>query len=641
MADTTDQKSSTSKPPRTALRLWPGVVAAVLLVLVRFAVPAVASESMPVAMIGAVVAALVILVWWVFFSRALWSERLGAIAVMIGALFVTSRLVHPSIAGGAMGALLYIWAIPLLTLALVAAAAAGRRLASGARRASIVAAILLASGLCTLVRTDGTTSDLIGSDFHWRWTPTAEERLLAQPRREPLAPASVPVASAPSEVPVPAAGDKPLDSARTAPTAPPSATAVAKTPEERPAAKAVDTLATLPSAPPAMKTPVKWPGFRGSDRDGIVRGVRVATGWSATPPLELWRRPIGPGWSSFAAGGDLLYTQEQRGEHEVVVCYDATTGEPVWIHRDAVRFYESNGGAGPRGTPALSGGRVYTVGATAIVNALDARTGAVVWSRNASSDTGAKLPVWAFTSSPLVVDDLVIVAASGRLVAYDLATGRPRWKGPTGRGGSYSSPHLVTIDGIRQILLLSGAGATSVAVAEGAQLWEHAWPGSPIVQPAVTGDGDVLVTTADAMGGVGTRRLAVTQGPGGWKVEERWTSRGLKPYFNDYVVHKGHAFGFDGTILSCINLEDGERKWKGGRYGNGQLVLLPDQDLMLVLSEEGELALVTATPDKFSELARFKAIEGKTWNHPVLIGDVLLVRNGEEMAAFRLTLESH
>ena len=179
----------------------------------------------------------------------------------------------------------------------------------------------------------------------------------------------------------------------------------------------------------------------------------------------------------------------------------------------------------------------------------------------------------------------------------------------------------------------------STVPSDGTQLWEHAWPGTPIVQPALTADGDVLITTADAMGGLGTRRLAITHGPAGWKVEERWTSRGLKPYFNDFVVHKGHAFGFDGSILACIELEDGKRKWKGGRYGNGQLVLLPDQDLLLVLSEEGELALVGATTDQFRELARFPAIEGKTWNHPVLVGDVLLVRNGEEMVAFRLSLQ--
>ncbi len=309
----------------------------------------------------------------------------------------------------------------------------------------------------------------------------------------------------------------------------------------------------------------------------------------------------------------------------------------MWRHRDAARFWESNGGAGPRATPTLSDGRVYTFGATGILNALDAGDGAVVWSRNAASDTGTKVPTWGFASSPLVVDDVVIVAASGALAAYDLATGNPRWFGPIRRRAT-ARHMLATIDGVAQILLLSAPGAISVAPADGTLLWKHAWPGDAIVQPAVTADGDVLIGSDRQTGGVGMRRIAVAHGPGGWTVEERWTSTGLKPYFNDFVVHKGHAFGFDGSILACIDLEDGKRKWKGGRYGHGQLVLLPDQDVLLVLSEEGELALVGATPDQFTELARFPAIEGKTWNHPVLVGDVLLVRNGQEMAAFRLSL---
>jgi len=277
---------------------------------------------------------------------------------------------------------------------------------------------------------------------------------------------------------------------------------------------------------------------------------------------------------------------------------------------------------------------VYTLGATGIVNVLDARDGAVVWSRNAAADTGAKLPMWGFAGSPLVVDDLVIVAASGALIAYDIATGTPRWAGPTG-GEGYSSPQLLTIDGVRQALLVNGAGVTGVALADGTRLWEHHWQGYPIVQPAQTADGNILISVTESSG---VRRIAVTHEPGGWTVTERWTSLGLKPYFNDFVVHKGHVFGFDGFILACIDVEDGKRMWKGGRYGSGQLVLLPDQDVLLVLSEEGEVALVRAAPDKFTELARFPAIQGKTWNHPVLVGDVLLARNGQEMVAFRLSL---
>ena len=188
-------------------------------------------------------------------------------------------------------------------------------------------------------------------------------------------------------------------------------------------------------------------------------------------------------------------------------------------------------------------------------------------------------------------------------------------------------------------MLLNGAGAIGVVPSDGTVLWQYAWPGDGMLQPAMIADGDFLIGSGSGLSAnSGTRRVTVAHGADGWKVNERWTSAGLKPYFNDFVVHAGHAFGFDGSILAAIDLGDGKRKWKGGRYGHGQLVLLPDQDLLLVLSEEGEVALVKAATDQFTELARFKAIDGKTWNHPVLVGDVLLVRNGEEMAAFRLTL---
>jgi len=561
------------------LRLWPGVVIVVLQWLVWFVVPIVVPDAIAVAIgvFGGLFGGLAIVVWWAFFSRAPRSERWGAVVLMIVALVATSRILHESIGTGLQGMMFFVYAIPVLSLAFVVWAVAGRRLSDGPRRAMMVVTILLACGVWTLVRSNGITGDA-GADFAWRWAETPEERLLAQ------------------------AGDESM---------------------------------ALPSTPAAEETGADWPGFRGPDRDGIIPGVRIETDWSQSPPVELWRRPIGPGISSFAVHGNLLYTQEQRGDDEVVACYNATTGDPVWRHRDAARFWDSHAGAGPRSTPTLSDGRVYTFGGTGILNVLDAGDGSVVWSRNAASDTDVKIPGWGFTSSPLVVDVVVIVAVAGQLAAYDLATGDPRWFGPNG-GAGYSSPHLLTIDGVAQILLLSKAGATSVTPADGTLLWEHPWPpGVRIVQPALTAHGDILVSGGE---GTGMRCIAVAHEPGGWTVEERWTSIRLKPYFSDFVVHEGHAFGFDGRILACIDLEDGKRKWKGGRYGHGQLVLLPDQDLLLVVSEQGELALVAATPDQFTELARFPAIEGKTWNHPVLVGDLLLVRNGQEMVAFRLSL---
>ncbi len=612
------------------LRLWPGVVAAVLLVLVRFGLPIVVPDASAYGVMGGLAGGLVIILWWLFFSRAPWAERLGALVLMIVALFATARLVHISIAKGMMGMMLPVFAIPILCLALVAWAVASRHLSNGPRRAWMVAAILLACGAFTLLRTGGITA-AADSDFHWRWSETPEERLLAQAGDEPATLPSTPAAAVtPEKQAVAQAGAEPAAVPGDA-----AAPAAAETPEEPPMAQAGAEPAAVPGA---AETGADWPGFRGPQRNGIVRGVRIETDWAASPPVELWRRPIGPGWSSFAVRGDHVYTQEQRGDDEVVASYNLTTGEPVWRHRDAARFWESNAGAGPRGTPTLSNGRVYTLGATGILNALDASDGAVVWSRNAASDTGAKLPGWGFAGSPLVLDDVVIVATAGKLAAYDLATGDPRWFGPDG-GGGYSSPHLATIGGVPQILLLKAAGVISVAPADGTLLWEHPYSGDGIVQPALTAEGDVLIGTGSGMGSEnGTRRIAVARGPGGWTAEARWTSIGLKPYFNDFVVHEGHAFGFDGSHLASIGLEDGKRKWKGGRYGHGQIVLLPDQDLLLVLSEKGDLALVQAVPDQFTEIARVPAIEGKTWNHPVLAGDVLLVRNDQEMAAFRLPL---
>lgn len=574
----TPEQTVPPTPPKR-LRLWPGVIAVVLQWVAWFVVPVLFPRAAPIGLLVGMVCALAIVLWWMFFSRAPWSERVGALVLMIIALIGTKRIVHESIAGGGMGMLLYILAIPVLSLALVAWAVVTRRFSAGPRRAALVVATLLACGVFTIIRTGGLTAEF-DNDIHWRWSKTPEQLLVAQTPEEPAAAA--------------------------------------------PAA---------PVAAPISAT--DWLGFRGSQRDSIIRGVRIKTDWSASPPVQLWRRPVGPGWSSFAVHDGRFYTQEQRGDDEIVACHDVATGKLVWRHLDRARFWESNAGPGPRATPTLSNGRVYTQGGTGIVNVLEAANGNVVWSRNAVNDTGAKVPAWGIAGSPLVVNDIVVVAAAGNLVAYDLASGKPRWTGPAGRTG-YSSPQLLTINGVPQIVLLHSNGATSVAAADGKLLWEHEWPGEPIVQPAVTASGDLLISVSESSG---IRRIGVAQGSGGWTVQERWTSEELNPWFNDFVVHNGHVYGFNGSTLACIDLENGKLKWTGKRYGYGQMILLSDQDLLVVLSEQGALALVKATPDQFTAIAQFPALEGKTWNHPVLAGDVLLVRNDHEMAAFRLALE--
>jgi outer membrane protein assembly factor BamB len=610
---TAGPESSSEKP----LRLWPGVAGAIIVVFARFVIaPLVPGGGLVGLLVGTAGAALILL-WWLFFSRAPWVERIGVV-LLIGLAAVMTRLfVHPSI-GGAAGGMLFALLLPTTVPPfLVAGAILSWRSSRGVRWATMAAAILLGSGVWILARTDGIKGEAI-PQIAWRWTPTAEERLLTAARDETLSSPSAPTAPRPA--------DSSVARDATAATA-------------KPPIPAGDPGPPNPGKPPVaapVVAPILWSGFRGPERNAALDGVRINSDWNAAKPMQVWRRRVGPGWSSFAVAGELIFTQEQRGDHELISAYRLSTGEPVWRHLDAARFYESAGGAGPRGTPTVHDGRVYAMGATGIVNALDARTGARIWTRNAERDTGARRPDWGFAASPLVVGDVLVAAASGRLAAYDLTSGTPRWTRRT-TGGGYSSPHLATLAGVPQILLMNGGGITSVGL-DGSILWaNHSENGIGIVQPRVLEDGSVLAAPGELLRGLGVGRLAVSRAPDGtWKVEERWTSRGLKPYFNDFVVHKGHAYGFDGTILSAINLETGERVWKGGRYGAGQMLLLPQQDLLLVVSEEGDLVLVAASPDQHTEIAKFKAIEGKTWNHPVLVGDVLLVRNGEEMAAFRL-----
>jgi len=593
------------------LRIWPAL--AIFAVQVAGVALAPMFEDPIIIGLGTIVGGAVLtLLWWVFFSRAPWLERLGAIALMVPLALLTKRVADISIAGAGQGFLVYIMTLPFFAFALMVWTLTTRRLDTVARRASLAAVLVLACAPMLLIRTDGVGGP---NPFHWRWTPTSEEILLTR-GEEPIAPLPATTPEAPSEAP----GTR-HEARGTRHEAPPEAPG---TRQEAPA----EARGTRHEAP-------EWPGFRGPLRDGVIHNVRINTDWTSSPPSELWRRPVGPGWSSFAVRGDLLYTQEQRGEEELVSCYRVSTGQPVWRHRDAVRFYESNGGAGPRATPTIHQDRVFAHGATGILNALDAQTGKLIWTRNVAADTKREVPFWGIASSPLVINDLVVVAAASTLAAYDVSNGDLTWQGPR-YGGGYSSPHRLTLDGVEQIVLLGGPGAISVNPPDGKVLWIHDWEPGPMVQPALTEDGDILVNHVVATGGVATRRLHVSRVNGEWKQEERWTSNGLKPNFNDFVVHKGHAYGFDNNILASINLETGQRAWKGGRYGNGQMVLLKDQDLLLVTSEDGELALVSATPDKYTEVAKMRIFESKTWNHPVIVRDLLLVRNGEEMAAFRL-----
>jgi len=389
-----------------------------------------------------------------------------------------------------------------------------------------------------------------------------------------------------------------------------------------------------------------YPRFLGATGRAEVEGVRLARDWEASPPKLLWKQPIGAGWSAFATVGDFALTQEQRGDQELVACYDLKTGKMLWSHADAGRFDDFMGGLGPRATPTIDEGRVYAQGATGMLNCLDGASGKLLWSKNILEDNGAVNVQWGKSGSPLISGKLVIVSAGGpdgkSLVAYDKLTGERVWSGGN-ELSAYASPVEATLAGVKQILIVNETHVAGHDAETGKLLWEFSWPGQSngaanTSQPVAISDSRVFISKGY---GVGATVFEVHRGADGtWSTEDVWggPKRVMKTKFANIVLRDGLAYGLDDGILECLDLEKGKPRWKKGRFNHGQLLRVGD--LLLVQSEEGRLALVEASPEAYRELGSLQVLEGKCWNNPALAqGRYLLVRNGEQAACYELPLE--
>jgi len=556
-------------------RIWPAVLIVLAHLVIRLGTFLHASTNIEYLvgyLVAPALAALLLIIWWLAVSRVPWRERLAGLAFFIAALAWIALNQSEN------GELLLMVALPAMTTGVVVILLVTSRLGAGRRRWAATAMIVSCAVFFTALRADSLGGNM-QPVLSWRWNPTSED-LLAAPQ---------PSAS--------------------------SGTALL----------------------PTTASPGDWPGFRGAERDGRVIGAAFPVNWSEQPPRELWRRPAGLGWSSFAVVGDYLFTQEQRGRDELVVCYRADTGEEVWTKGVPERFEDSMG-SGPRATPTFHEGKLYALGATGVLRCMEASTGSTVWQRDLVEDTGAGAPQWGFSSSPLIVAERVVVFSGANkgnsVVAYSCASGDLAWTAGAGSHG-YSSAHVAHFAGVPQILMVSNFGLQSFAPENGEGLWEHPWDikGNPrIVQPLMPDHDSVMIATSS---GKGTRLLGISKEDGSWKVEDRWTARRFRPYFNDFVYHNGYCYGFDGNRFCCIDAATGELAWKGERCG-GQVLLIADLAMLLVLSEAGEAILLQATPEALTEVGRFQALSGKTWNHPVVAHGKLFVRNSEEAACFAL-----
>ena len=382
-----------------------------------------------------------------------------------------------------------------------------------------------------------------------------------------------------------------------------------------------------------------WPGFRGQDRDGVYReSIRVA--WEGLAPM--WKKPIGGGRASFAVADGRAFTIEQRRQQEVVAAYDITTGRELWTNAWPARFSQwMGGGEGPRATPAWADGHVFALGGKGELRCLDASTGRLVWRTNILEDAGAKNLRWGMAASPLIAGDAVIVLPGGSggrsVAAYDRRTGKRLWTALDDKQ-AYASPMQVTLLGTPQFLVVSADRLVGLSVDRRDVLWEFPWNtghDASAAQPIVIGDNRVFYSSGYGGGAV---VVELTKAGERFAVREVWRTNRMKNRQSSSVLHDGFIYGLDEGILACLDASTGELKWKGGRYGHGQLLLAGGH--LVIITEEGELVLVAPGPERLRELSRVPAIEGETWNVPAFAGGILLVRNTKEMAAFDLRADA-
>jgi outer membrane protein assembly factor BamB len=407
-----------------------------------------------------------------------------------------------------------------------------------------------------------------------------------------------------------------------APAPPPVETAAAKPPESAPAVKA-------PAAPAAAPY---WLDFRGPRRDGVYDETPILTAWPAQGLQELWRTPVGESYGSVTVAEGRAYTIEQRRNDEVLAAYDMATGRELWKNAWPGRFSEAMGGDGPRSTPVWHEGRVYALGAAGELRAVEAASGRTLWRTNILTDAGATNAQWGMAASPLVVDGLLITTPGGpsgkSVIAYDKATGRIVWTAESDPAG-YASPIVATLGGTRQIVITAGKRVFGLTL-DGKLLWDFPWVTEYDVnaaEPVVVSGNRFVITSGYDHGAA-----LVEVGPSGAK--QIWFSKALKGKFNAPVLYQGHLYGLDEGILACVDAGTGERKWKGGRYGYGQVLLASGH--LVIATEDGRVVLVKATPESHQEVASFAALDGKTWNYPALAGGKLLVRNQRELACYRI-----
>lgn len=381
-----------------------------------------------------------------------------------------------------------------------------------------------------------------------------------------------------------------------------------------------------------------WPQFRGQDRDGVSHETGLSESWPEAGPPELWRVPLGAGFSGVAAVGGRLYTMDSQGEEEHVVCLDAKSGREVWRTPVGQLFRESTGN-GPRSTPTVDGDLLWALASYGDLVALRTATGEEVWSVSLPRRFGTEMLPFGFASMPLVVGDNLVVEASGvdgySVVAFDKRSGEIAWHAATA-GMSYASPIRIHAGGVEQLVFLNVEGLVSLSP-DGEILWSAPFPGPgpmKVAMPVFAAPDGILVSASYDTGAMMVR---MKPGPSAGEVgaEVAWQNRRMRNHFSTSVAHDGLVYGFDNATLKALDGATGEQLWaKRGGFGKGSLVYADGH--LIVLTEHGKLLLVEAGGEAYRELGAVQLVEERTWAPPSLADGTLYVRAANELVALGL-----
>jgi outer membrane protein assembly factor BamB len=580
----------TSDAVRVA-RMWPAwiISAGLAVALVLTVTPSIANRPRFFMMMGGpVLGGLLFSIWLLLLSRLRIRDRFLLFAGWLALPFLAWRL---SDSDAALRTAMLIYGLPLAVFAITGALTVLR----GSDRAWrwALGCLAVAWFSFTLVRNEGFDGEYY-PEFAWRWSPVHESTL-------------------------PLLGSQSLD----------------VTSSDSDMSAASEAAAGTGSSVAAGE----WPQYRGPRGDGIASDTAGPLDWNARPPQVLWKIPVGPAWSSFAYANDRLFTQEQRREEECITCYSADSGKLIWSHASPSRFTEVVSGAGPRSTPTVHSGRVYALGGRGLLTCLNAADGRQVWQKDMTASVGARVPMWGFSGSPLLVDGRVVVHIDGGdgkgLVAVNASSGDIEWA-VRSEGMNYTTVRELELCGQRCLVFCDKDGARGLRAETGEQLFSYRpskWNGGPMVDPQQLGPDSLLLSLGD---GVGLCRVDFKKEGETWSMTEVWTTSRLRPSFNDSLVYNGNIFGFNQDLLCCVDAATGDLRWRGRRYGFGQAVLLSQAGCILVAAENGDAVLVKATGDGFEELGRVPLLDDKTWNHPIVVGDRAWLRNGKTAAALLL-----